>query len=223
MSIADRLDQRVAGPEQTGVVPPKKRFRLPSDVRAQLSLDHHERALAWANDRSGRWYVGTDRALHLANGDGFRRIGWEQVERADWQRDTSTLSVVEVSPLGRARAAHGHRGRRSRAAARAAPRAGDQERRGHDLRPRPGPRRPVRRRPQVSVGDGPIVWSYLLAEGLDPPIRRSSMSPNARSRRPSRSSPASDGDRRSPQPRARSKPFRRTPDGLLTYPGCPAV
>ena len=149
-------------------MPPKKRFRLPSDVRAQLPLDHHERALAWANDRSGRWYVGTDRALHLANGDGFRRIGWEQVERADWQRDTSTLSVVEVSPWGEPE-----------------PRTDIEvddpgqllellrERVTKSVvvtifarvRGRAGLSVVGRRSP---VGDGPIVWSYLLAEGLDP-------------------------------------------------------
>jgi hypothetical protein len=149
-------------------VPPRKRFRLPSDVRAQLSLDHRERALAWANDRSGRWYVGTDRALHLANGDGFRRIGWEQVERADWQRDTSTLSVVEVSPWGEPE-----------------PRTDIEvddpgqllellrERVTKSVvvtifarvRGRAGLSVVGRRSP---VGDGPIVWSYLLAEGLDP-------------------------------------------------------
>ena len=149
-------------------MPPKKRFRLPSDVRDLLSLERGERALAWANDRSGRWYVGTDRALHLENGNGFRRIGWEQVERADWQRDTSTLVVVEVSPWGEPE-----------------PRTDIEvddpglllellrERVTKSVvvsvfarvRGRAGLSVVGRRSP---VGDGPIVWSYLLAAGLDP-------------------------------------------------------
>src|SRR3954470_7828344 len=81
-------------------MPSSRRFRLPPDVRGQLDLERGERPLAWATDRAGLWYVGTDRALHLANGDGFRRIGWERVERADWHRDESRLAVVEVADWG---------------------------------------------------------------------------------------------------------------------------
>jgi hypothetical protein len=150
-------------------VPPKKRFLLPSEVRSQLTLDRGERPLAWANDRSGRWYVGTDRALHLADGDaGFRRIGWEQVERADWQRDTSTLAVVEVSPWGEPEPRTDievddpglllellrERVTKSVVVTMFAPVRG---RAGLSV---------VGRRPPA--GNGPIVWSYLLAAGLDP-------------------------------------------------------
>jgi hypothetical protein len=30
----------------------------------------------------------------------YRRIGWEQVERAEWDRDTDLLRIVETAPLG---------------------------------------------------------------------------------------------------------------------------
>lgn len=57
--------------------------------------------LAWATDPSGRWYVGTDLAVYLPTGDdGYRRLGWEDVERADWQRDDDKLSIVEVAEWG---------------------------------------------------------------------------------------------------------------------------
>ncbi len=78
----------------------RRRSRLPAATREQLVLEAGERPLAWATDREGRWYVGTDRALHLATDEGFRRLGWEQVERADWQQEDGRLAVVEVSSWG---------------------------------------------------------------------------------------------------------------------------
>jgi hypothetical protein len=75
----------------------RSRLRLPRDVRELVGLERGERALAWACDASGRWYVGSDRALHLPSDEGYRRLPWEQVERADWQRDDGRLSIVEVA------------------------------------------------------------------------------------------------------------------------------
>ena len=56
---------------------PPRRTSLPDAVQNRLQLEPGERPLAWAVDSDTRWYVGTDRALHLADGDGFRRLGWE--------------------------------------------------------------------------------------------------------------------------------------------------
>ena len=67
------------------------------------SLDLHrgERPLAWATGTTGEWYVGSNLALHLPDAaGGHRRLGWEQVERADWQRDTDRLAIVEVAGAG---------------------------------------------------------------------------------------------------------------------------
>ncbi|MDQ3307992.1 MAG: hypothetical protein M3499_06515 [Actinomycetota bacterium] len=75
----------------------RSRLRLPRDVKELVGLERGERALAWAFDASGRWYVGSDRALHLPSEEGHRRVPWEQVERADWQRDKGRLSIVEVA------------------------------------------------------------------------------------------------------------------------------
>jgi hypothetical protein len=149
-------------------MPPNRRFRLPEDVRSQLDLERGERPLAWATDHDGRWYVGTDRALHLADGDGFRRLGWEHIERADWNRDEGRLVIVEVAEWG-------------------APEPRTvivvddpgllldllQERVTKSVVATVNAR--VHGRPGLSVigrrspvGNGPIVWSYLLAAGLDP-------------------------------------------------------
>lgn len=73
----------------------------PSDVVTALDLGRGERVLAWATGASGEWYVGTNLALHLPAESGrHRRLGWEEVERADWQRDTDRLAIVEVADGG---------------------------------------------------------------------------------------------------------------------------
>lgn len=149
-------------------MPSKRRLRLPADVRGRLDLEPGERTLAWATDRDGRWYVGTDRALHLADGDGFRRLGWEQVERADWQREEGRLAVVEVADWGapepRTVIAVDDPGQlldllRERVTKSVVATVYAR------VRGRSGLSVIGRRSP---VGSGPIVWSYLLAAGLDP-------------------------------------------------------
>lgn len=149
-------------------MPSTRRLHLPTDVRKRLDLERGERPLAWATDHDGRWFIGTDRALHLANGDGFRRIGWELVERADWQRDDGRLAVVEVadwgSPEPRTVIAVDDPGllldllrERVTKSVVATVYARVRGRAGLSVIGRRSP-----------VGDGPIVWSYLLSAGLDP-------------------------------------------------------
>lgn len=149
-------------------MPSSRRFRLPADVRDRLSLERGERPLAWANDQDGRWYVGTDRALHLADGEGYRRVGWEQIERADWQHDDARLVVVEVAAWGapepRTEIAVDEAGKllelvRERVTKSVVTTVYAR------VRGRSGLSVIGRRSP---AGDGPIMWSYLLAEGLDP-------------------------------------------------------
>lgn len=43
------------------------------------------------------WVVGTDHALHLPSGE---RIPWEQVEHAEWDRDTELLHVTRSASFG---------------------------------------------------------------------------------------------------------------------------
>lgn len=78
---------------------------LPTDL--PLRLEAAERPLAWATDGAS-WYVGTARALHIcADGDAqCRRLPWEEIERAEWDRDTEQLEVVEVAEFGTPRPTH---------------------------------------------------------------------------------------------------------------------
>lgn len=77
-----------------------RRTSVPADVRATLPLKGGERVLAGALGREGGWYVGTTQALLLPDVDGFRRLGWERVERAEWDRDHDVLVVVETADFG---------------------------------------------------------------------------------------------------------------------------
>jgi hypothetical protein len=64
-----------------------------------VDLPAGEKELAWA--AAGDSVVaGTRAALYLPGG---RRIPWEQVEAADWDRDSETLRVSEVGAWGEVR------------------------------------------------------------------------------------------------------------------------
>ena len=145
-----------------------RRLSLPSDVVARLGLAAGERPLAWAVGTLGRWYVGTERALHLADGETFRPVRWEEIERADWRQESSQLTIVEVTGWGEA------------------------EQRSEIVLTEPGNlldlvRERVTRSVVINVyatvhgrrglsvvgrrspsGDGQVSWSYVFAEGLDP-------------------------------------------------------
>jgi hypothetical protein len=75
-----------------------RRTRPPVEVAAG------EKVLAHA--RSGDGVVaGTGAALYLPGGP---RIPWEQVEAADWDRETETLRVTEVGTWGHERPAYSY-------------------------------------------------------------------------------------------------------------------
>jgi hypothetical protein len=61
-----------------------------------------ERVLAWTTAESGEAVAGTRDALYV----GDRRVPWEQVEAADWDRDTSVLRISEVGSWGEQRVEH---------------------------------------------------------------------------------------------------------------------
>jgi hypothetical protein len=71
-------------------------------ARPDLAVERGEQLLAWATDAEGGAVGGTRDALYL----GDHRIPWEQVEAADWDLDTSVLTVSEVGTWGRARPEH---------------------------------------------------------------------------------------------------------------------
>lgn len=146
----------------------QRRLTLPADVAARLELASGERPLAWALGTQGQWYVGTDRALHLTDGERFRKVVWEEIERADWQSEAGRLVVIEVASWGEPEARMEvtveepgrllellrERVTRSVVINMYAPVHG---RRGLSVVGRRSP-----------AADGQVTWSYLLAEGLDP-------------------------------------------------------
>jgi hypothetical protein len=69
---------------------------LPAEVRRTVA----GRPLASAQAQDGSWLVGTRDALHVVGGDPAVVVPWERVQRADWDRDSSTLRVEEVQEYG---------------------------------------------------------------------------------------------------------------------------
>ena len=60
--------------------------------RPRIAVAPGEKVLAWTSATTGEVLAGTREALYL---DGTR-VAWEDVEAADWDRDTEQLRVAEV-------------------------------------------------------------------------------------------------------------------------------
>jgi len=71
-------------------------------TRPPVAVGKGERLLAWAPVDGGGWAAGTRDALYLLD----RRVPWEQVQTADWDRDEGRLRVSEVGAWGRPRPQH---------------------------------------------------------------------------------------------------------------------
>ncbi|MFC4783566.1 hypothetical protein ACT8ZV_03780 [Nocardioides sp. MAHUQ-72] len=69
--------------------------------RPPVAVPSGERVLAWAEGAEGV-VAGTRDALYV----GDRRLAWELVEAADWDRETSVLRVSEVGTWGEQRREH---------------------------------------------------------------------------------------------------------------------
>jgi hypothetical protein len=69
-----------------------RRERPPADVLAVLDSD--ERAVSWGDTDDGAAVVATPKGLWWPDGDGYRRIAWQHIDKAVW-RD-SVLSVIEA-------------------------------------------------------------------------------------------------------------------------------
>lgn len=89
---------------------------VPAEVRAAAPLAVGEKVLAATPAGDGSWLLGTRDALYVVpeqdpssrgaetgGTDGPTRIPWEQVERADWDRDEERFVVSEVGQFGLAR------------------------------------------------------------------------------------------------------------------------
>ena len=139
-------------------------MRLRRPARPAIDLGPGERLLAWTESASGDLVGGTRDALYVPAG----RVPWEQVEAADWDKETSVLRVSEVGTWGERRPEHvftlEQPGRllelvRERVTAsvvlqRHVPLAG-----------RRGVRVIARRAPR---GDQPMRWVFEYDEGVDP-------------------------------------------------------
>jgi hypothetical protein len=129
-----------------------------------------EKVLAWAESTSGQVVAGTRDAFYLTvPGSGAQaRVPWEQVEAADWDRETSQLRVTEVGSWGEARIEHiltiAEPGKllelvRERVTASVV------LQRHVPISGRRGVRVIARRAPR---GDRPLAWFYEYDEGVDP-------------------------------------------------------
>ena len=71
-----------------------------------VSVAPGERVLASAAADDGTVLAGTRDAFYVARGEETRRVPWEQVEAADWDRDTDTFRLSEVGTWGEQRPVH---------------------------------------------------------------------------------------------------------------------
>ncbi|MFB9314994.1 hypothetical protein [Nocardioides plantarum] len=131
--------------------------------RPDLEVGPGERVLAWAETDDGRVIGGTRDAFYAPE-----RVPWEQVEAADWDRDTAVLRLSEVGAWGAERPEHlydvAEPGRlvqliRERVTASVV------YQRHVPLDGRRGLRVIARRAPGVA---GSLTWIYEYDEGVDP-------------------------------------------------------
>ena len=133
-----------------------------------VSVAPGERVLASAAADDGTVLAGTRDAFYVARGEETRRVPWEQVEAADWDRDTDTFRLSEVGTWGEQRPVHtatlADPGRllelvRERVTASVV------LQRHVGVAPRRGLRVIARRAP---AGSGGVQWVYEYDEGVDP-------------------------------------------------------
>jgi hypothetical protein len=84
---------------------PQRPPSAPGDVVARAGLPRGEKVLAFLQ-AGDSWLLGTRAAFVVVGTESVRRILWEQVEKAGWDRDESVLLVSEVGEWGRPRPEH---------------------------------------------------------------------------------------------------------------------
>ena len=77
-----------------------------ADVASKLPTEAGERLLAATRDATGRWLVGSDRALYVPHDDGWHRMPWQQIDQATWDRESESLVVVEIADYGQPQPRH---------------------------------------------------------------------------------------------------------------------
>jgi hypothetical protein len=127
-----------------------------------------EKVLASAEAADGTVFAGTRDAFYVVTDGATRRVPWEQVEAADWDRDTDTFRLSEVGSWGDQRPVHNatlaEPGRllelvRERVTASVV------LQRHVPVEGRRGLRVIARRAPS---GSGGVQWVYEYDEGVDP-------------------------------------------------------
>jgi hypothetical protein len=82
---------------------PRPWSRTPSP---KVDVGPGEKVLATATATNGTVLAGTRDAFYAVAGGETRRVPWEQVEAADWDRDTETFRLSEVGTWGEQRPVH---------------------------------------------------------------------------------------------------------------------
>jgi hypothetical protein len=72
----------------------------------QVDVRRGERVLASATAADGTVLAGTRDAFYVVRDGETRRVAWEQVEAAGWDRDTDTFQLSEVGAWGERRPVH---------------------------------------------------------------------------------------------------------------------
>jgi hypothetical protein len=72
----------------------------------EVAVGPGEKVLAAATGDDGTVLAGTRDAFYVVAGGETRRVPWEQVEAADWDRDTDTFRLSEVGSWGDQRPVH---------------------------------------------------------------------------------------------------------------------
>lgn len=133
-------------------------------TRPSVDIAAGEKVLAWTESADAEVLAGTRDALYV----GDRRIPWEEVEAAEWDRDTSTFRVSEVGRWGETRVEHDlviEEPRKLLELVRERVTASIVLQRHVPLDGRRGLRVIARRAPH---GDRPVAWFYEYDEGVDP-------------------------------------------------------
>lgn len=143
-------------------------IRRRSRPAALAAVDAGERVLAWceAEEPTGAVLAGTLDALYLLP-EG-RRIPWQEVQAADWERDDGVLTVSEVGSWGEQRPEHRfivETPGRLLELVRERVTASVVFQRHVPVRGRRGVRVIARR---AASGDREISWIYEYDEGVDP-------------------------------------------------------
>ena len=71
-----------------------RRERPPAEAVAQL--EPGERVLTWGRTDEGAAVVATQRGIWVPGADGYRRVGWHQIDKAGWAEEALTLTEGRV-------------------------------------------------------------------------------------------------------------------------------